>query len=480
MTSPSSQVRLDPRNKVVLTVLLVSTFVVFLNETILGVALPQIMEHLNITPATGQWLSTSYMLVMAIVIPTTGFLLQRFSLRRAYILAMSLFTVGTLIGAIAPNFSILLIARIVQAAGTAIMMPLLMTNVMVLVPEAIRGKIMGTISIVMSVAPAIGPAVSGLILSVLDWRWLFWLVLPIAIATLIIGSLRISSVNEPKKIPVDALSIVLSALGFSGLVYGLSSFADAARGATSVSPYAPLGIGLVFFVLFIWRQIVLQHKDRALLDLRPFRSGEFSIAIVLMAVFMMSLFGVVILIPIFAQNVLAVSALTTGLFLLPGGLLMGFLGPIVGRLYDRLGARALIVPGTVVVALALWGKVLFSESMWPGWILIDNVALSLGLAFIFTPLFTVAMSSVPPQLYSHGSAVIGTVQQLAGAAGTALFVTITTLVIAGSNQAPVPALASGAQAAFMCGAIVATLALIPAILVRQPATAETRAAELQP
>ena len=158
MTSSGTQVRLDPRNKVVLTVLLVSTFVVFLNETILGVALPQIMEHLNITPATGQWLSTSYMLVMAIVIPTTGFLLQRFSLRRAYILAMSLFTVGTLIGAIAPDFTILLIARIVQAAGTAIMMPLLMTNVMVLVPEAIRGKIMGTISIVMSVAPAIGPA----------------------------------------------------------------------------------------------------------------------------------------------------------------------------------------------------------------------------------------------------------------------------------------------------------------------------------
>jgi DHA2 family lincomycin resistance protein-like MFS transporter len=178
--------------------------------------------------------------------------------------------------------------------------------------------------------------------------------------------------------------------------------------------------------------------------------------------------------------VLAISALTTGLFLLPGGLLMGFLGPIVGRLYDRLGARALIVPGTVVVSLALWGMGLFSESMWPGWILIDNVALSLGLAFIFTPLFTVAMSSVPPQLYSHGSAVIGTVQQLAGAAGTALFVTIMTLVVAGSNEAPVPALASGAQAAFMCGAIVATLALIPAALVRQPATAATKAAELQP
>lgn len=480
MTSSSSPVRLDPRNKVVLTVLLVSTFVVFLNETILGVALPQIMDQLNITPATGQWLSTSYMLVMAIVIPTTGFLLQRFSLRRAYILAMTLFTVGTLVGGLAPDFTILLIARIVQAAGTAIMMPLLMTNVMVLVPEAIRGKIMGTISIVMSVAPAIGPAVSGLVLSVLDWRWLFWLVLPIAAITLLLGSLRISSIHEPKRIPVDSLSIVLSALGFSGLVYGLSSFADAARGTAPVSPYAPLGIGLLFFVLFIWRQLILQRTDRALLDLRPFRSSEFSIAIVLMAVFMMSLFGVAILTPIYAQNVLGVSALATGLFLLPGGLLMGFMGPVVGRLYDRHGGRKLIVPGTIAVTASLWSMVTFSEQTWPGWILIINVVLSLGLAFIFTPLFTVAMSSVPPQLYSHGSAVLGTVQQLAGAAGTALFVTIMTIVVAQSNQAPVPALASGTQAAFLCGAIISTLALIPAILVRQPANAETQAMELQP
>jgi len=481
-----SPVRLDPRNKVVLTVLLISTFVVFLNETILGVALPQIMAHLHITPSTGQWLSTSYMLVMAIVIPTTGFMLQRFSLRRAYILAMSLFTVGTLIGALAPDFSILLLARIVQASGTAIMMPLLMTNVMELVPEAIRGKIMGTISIVMSVAPAIGPAVSGLILSVLDWRWLFWLMLPIAAVTLLIGTMRISSINVPKKIRVDALSVVLSALGFSGLVYGLSSFADAARGTSVVSPYIPLLAGIVFFTLFVWRQLVLQRQDRALLDLRPFRSSEFTIAIVLMAVFMMSLFGVVILIPIYAQNVLGVTALTTGLFLLPGGLLMGFMGPFVGRLYDRFGARALIVPGAVVVALSLWGMVLFNATTWPGWILVDNVTLSLGLAFIFTPLFTVSMSSVPPQLYSHGSATIGTVQQLAGAAGTALFVTVMTIVASATSggqanfQPTTDQLAHGMQAAFLCGAILSTLALIPAAMIRQAASSETIAEELQP
>lgn len=484
MTNTLERVRLDPRNRVVLTILLISTFVVFLNETILGVALPQIMKQLNIQPSTGQWLSTSYMLTMAIVIPVTGFLLQRFTMRSLYVLAMGLFSIGTLLGALAPDFNLLLIARIIQAAGTAVMMPLLMTNVMVLVPEAIRGKIMGTISIVMSVAPAIGPAVSGLVLSVLDWRWLFWLVLPIAVVTLIIGTLRMVTVGETRKVPVDVLSIILSALGFSGLVYGLSAFAEAAQGATLVSPYVPLVAGIIFFTLFVLRQTRLQREDRALLDLRTFRARPFTIAIILMAVFMMSLFGVAILTPIYTQNVLGITALATGLILLPGGLAMGLLGPIVGRLYDRFGARRLIVPGAIAVSIAMWSMVTFDQHTWPGFVLAINILLSLGLAFIFTPLFTVSMSSVPPQLYPHASATVGTVQQLAGAAGTALFITVLTAAsvsASGATSASVVAsTAHGVQAAFLCGAIISTLALIPAAMIQRPATRDEMDAELQP
>lgn len=486
MSEAAEHVRLDPRNRVVLTILLISTFVVFLNETILGVALPQIMKQLNIQPSTGQWLSTAYMLTMAIIIPITGFLLQRFSLRKLYVLAMGLFTAGTLLGGLAPDFNALLIARVVQAAGTAVMMPLLMTNVMVLVPESIRGKIMGTISIVMSVAPAIGPAVSGLVLSVLDWRWLFWLVLPIAIITLIIGSLRMSSVSETRKVPVDALSVVLSALGFSGLVYGLSEFAEAARGTSVISPYIPLGVGVVVSFFFVWRQIALAKQDRALLDLRTFRAKPFTIAIILMAIFMMGLFGISILTPIYAQNVLGVSALTTGLLMLPGGLVMGLLGPVVGGLFDKYGARRLIVPGSVAVAVAMWGMVFFDQHTWPGWILIVNILMSLGLAFIFTPLFTVSMSSAPPQLYSHASATLGTIQQLGGAAGTALFISVYTAASLKLSEKTavttdvVASTANGTHAAFICGAIIATVALIPAMMIQRPASAEEMGRELQP
>ncbi|MBK5239392.1 MAG: MFS transporter [Actinomycetales bacterium] len=444
--------QLDPRSRLILTVLLISAFVVFLNETILNVAIPQIMNQLGISTNTGQWLSTAYMLTMAIVIPITGFLLQRFTTRSMYITAMTLFSVGTFVAALAPDFITLLLGRIVQAMGTAVMMPLLMTTVMVLVPPSIRGRIMGTISIVMAVAPAVGPSISGIVLSFLDWRWLFWLVLPIALTTLLIGALRIKNASTTRKLPLDILSVVLSAFAFSGLIYGLSSFGDAARGEALVSPWIPLSLGAVTLVLFGLRQIHLQHSDQALLDLRTFRSSAFTSAMILMGIAMMSLLGTVILLPIYMQNVLLLAPLTTGLFLLPGGLVMGLLAS-------------------------------FNQFTAPPMIIVAHVTLSIGLSFIFTPLFTLSLSSVPPHLYSHASATVGTVQQIAGAAGTALFVTVLTTVsvnLANQGSSVVTATAGGMQFAFLSGAILSVIAIGLAIAIKKPASSEELARELLP
>jgi len=482
-TIPPVAERLDPRSRLILTVLLVSAFVVFLNETILNIAIPQIMKQLGISANTGQWLTTAYLLTMAIVIPITGFLLQRFTTRSMYIMAMTLFSLGTLVAAIAPDFTTLLIARVVQAVGTAIMMPLLMTTVMVLVPSSIRGKVMGTISIVMAVAPAIGPSLSGLILSFLDWRWLFWIVLPIAVTTLIIGAFRIKNAGTTRELRIDVLSILLSAFAFSGLIFGLSSFGDAARGEAFLTPWIPLGVGAFALGLFTMRQIRLQHSNRALLDLRTFRSSAFSSAMILMGIAMMSLLGTIILLPIYMQNVLMLEPLQAGLFLLPGGLVMGILGPIVGRMYDRVGARILLVPGAIVVSAALWLLASFTQFTAPPMIIVAHVTLSVGLAFIFTPLFTLALSSVPPQLFSHASATLGTVQQVAGAAGTALFVTVlTTVSVALGNQgsSDVAATAGGMQVAFLCGAILSVIAIGLAIAIKKPASQEELARELLP
>jgi MFS transporter, DHA2 family, lincomycin resistance protein len=475
--------KLDPRHKVILGVIMVSTFVVFLNETALGVALPDIMAQLSIEPSTGQWLNTAYMLTMAVIIPTTGFLLQRFSTKPMYIVAMLLFISGTLVAALSQNFLFLLVGRILQAGGTAIMMPLLMTTVMVLVPVHLRGRINGNITLVLSAAPALGPAFSGIVLSFADWRWLFWIMLPIAIVTLIIGTLKISNSQEPRKISIDVLSVVLSAFAFSGLIYGLSSFADAARGSAHMSPWIPLSIGAVFFLLFIRRQLLLQQSDVALLDLRTFRSRSFSQAMGIMGIAMLILFGSGIMIPLYMQNVLGVEPLITGLMMLPGGLAMGLLGPVVGRVYDKHGPQRLLIPGSITVSLAFWSMTLFGTDTSIWFVFASYSLLSLGLAFLFTPLFALSLSSVPPQLYSYASATIGTLQQLAGAAGTALFISVMTFISLGlveGGAPPTEGLAGGMRAAFLIGAI-ASLGLITiAVALKRPANTEELLEELQP
>jgi len=463
------------RHRLVIAVLLVSAFVVILNETIMGVALPHLMADLSISANVAQWLTTAFMLTMAVVIPITGFLLQRYSTRAMFIAAMSLFSLGTVVAAIAPGFAVLLLGRIVQATGTAIMLPLLMTTVMNLVAPSARGRVMGNISIVISVAPAIGPTISGLILSVLDWRWMFIIVLPIALVTLVIGARLITNVTTPRTSRIDVLSVALSALGFGGLVFGLSSLGGEASGSSSLPVWLPFVVGGVAIVAFIGRQLVLQRSDRALLDLRTFTSRTFSFSIGMMTVSMMALFGTIILLPIYTQNVLGLNALSTGLLLLPGGLIMGLLAPFVGRLYDRIGPTVLLVSGAIIINAALWTMTLLDEAS-PFWmVLVAHIVLSVGLALLFTPLFTASLASLTPRLYSHGSAVIGTVQQLAGAAGTALFVTVMAAIATGLARGgdPTPAeTAAGIRAAFGYGAVISVFAIPVAFFVRRaPATA---------
>ncbi|MFL5009291.1 DHA2 family efflux MFS transporter permease subunit [Rhizobium sp.] len=460
------------RNKLVIGLLLVSAFVVILNETIMGVALPHLMADLKISASLAQWLTTAFMLTMAVVIPVTGYLLQRLNTRHVFILAMSLFSVGTLISALSPGFVVLVLGRIVQASGTAIMMPLLMTTIMHLVPPQSRGKTMGNISIVISVAPAIGPTISGLILSALDWRWLFLLVLPIALAALALGAWKMRNVTEPTEAPIDILSIPLSAIGFGSFVYGLSRLGEAALRPPIISPWLPLAVGAVVIAAFVARQLQLQRRDRALLDMRTLMIRAFTIPAVMMAVLMMSMFGVFILLPIYLQNVLGLTTLQTGLLLLPGGLIMGLCAPTVGSLFDRYGPVLLVVPGAILFSALMWALTFIQQDTSFWLLLVAHIILSIGLALMFTPLFTASLGSLPPKLYSHGSAMIGTTQQVAGAAGTALFVAIMTMTGSNASLAGADAAAAttdGIRAAFLCGAIISVASVIIAFFVRKPA-----------
>jgi DHA2 family lincomycin resistance protein-like MFS transporter len=473
--------RIAPRDQRVIWLLLAATFVVILNETIMSVAIPKLMDDLHIDALAAQWLSTAFMLTMAVVIPITGFLLQRFSTRQAFVAAMSLFSLGTLVAALAPGFGLLVVARVIQACGTAIMLPLLMTTLMTLVPPALRGRTMGNVSIVISVAPAVGPTISGIILNFLAWRWIFLIVLPIAVVMLLIGIRFVENVTETRKGRVDVLSVVLSAFGFGGLVYGLtlSGETGAAAAGSTLLLWGSLAVGVVSLAAFITRQLLLQRTDRALLDLRTFRRPIFTVAIVLMAITTASLFGVIIVLPLYLQHVLRLDVLGTGLLLLPGGLVMGLAAPFVGRLYDRFGPRVLVVPGSILVSLVLWALTMVTETTPVYLVLIAHVTMSLGLAMMFTPLFTAGLGAVPPHLYSHGSAILGTVQQVGGAAGTALLVAVLsaqTAALTAGGATVGAATAGGIRTAFLAGAIISVFAVAGSFFISKPADAPAEAA----
>ena len=353
------------RDNLVIWVLLVAAFTVILNETVMGVAIPHLMTDLNITAVSAQWLTTAFLLTMSVVIPITGYLLQRFPTRAVFLTAMSLFSAGTLLAALSTGFPMLLMARVVQASGTAIMIPLLMTTVMTLVPAAERGRRMGNITIVIALAPALGPTISGTILNFAGWRFLFWFVLPVALAALIFGAVRITNVGKRTAGALDLWSVPLVALGFGDVVFGLSKFGDDPATRDNRLMYATLGVGAVALGAFVWRQLVMQRTDRALLDLRTFRSRVFTLSIILFVIAMAALFGSIILLPLFAQGVLGLSVLQTGLLLLPGGLVFGLMGPVVGRWYDRVGPRPLVVPGAALIAISMWAIVSFMSESTP-------------------------------------------------------------------------------------------------------------------
>lgn len=470
--APASEVT---RNRTALRLLLVAVFVVFLNETMMGVALPRIQESLHIDATQGQWLTTAFALTMAVVIPITGWLMQRLNTRPVFTVAMSSFVLGTLVAALSPVFEMLVVGRVIQAVGTAIMMPLMMTTVMMIVAEEERGRVMGRVSIVMSVAPAIGPIVSGALIQVLPWQGLFWVMLPIALVMLIIGVRRVPNVSQTRKVRLDTASVILSALAFSALVFGLSQIGAAAIGEAAVQPWVPITAGLLPLAVFVWRQLVLQRTDSALLDLRTFLSRDFAVSVAMMTAAMVSLFGAFIVIPQFARYTLGLEPLWVGAILLPGGLLMGLAGPTVGRLYDRFGPRPLVIPGSIGLAVALW-TFAFGLGVGSSWVVLlgAHIVLMLSLAFLFTPAFSASLGSLAPQLYSHGSATIATLQQVAGAAGTAIFVALyaTGVASTGGADPDLPSSAAAAQGshlAFVAGAILSLAVIVLALLVRKPA-----------
>jgi DHA2 family lincomycin resistance protein-like MFS transporter len=450
-----------------LPILIAATFVLSLNETVIAVAIPSIMSELAIDPAAAQWVSSSFMLAMAIVIPTTGFLLQRMSARVVFVISMSLFTLGTAIGVIAIDLVGLLVARSLQGAGAAIMFPLLLTTVMRSVPANRRGRTMGNLAVVMAVAPAIGPGIGGTIIQVLDWRFLFILILPVAILALALTS-RVHATSADRSARLDVVSVVLSIPAFAGLVLALSAFGSSVGRQVPIEAWVLLGCGTLALTTFVLRQLHLQKHATPFLDLSVFTARGFSVSVILMVLVMAALFGVGLLLPIYMQDVLGLSPAFTGLLLVAGAVVMGLAGPLIGRLVDRVGPRPVVVPGILLVGAVLWAMTGLSATTPWELVLAADIGLSLGIAAIFTPINATAMRSMPPRLFGQASSTIAIVQQLGGAAGSALFVGLFSAASAAAalqGFGEKDALVEGVRLAFGAGALVSIGALVVAFLI---------------
>jgi DHA2 family lincomycin resistance protein-like MFS transporter len=462
--------RLPPGSTTLLTVLVAAAFAMVLNETILTTALPRLMSDFQLSAATAQWLTTGFILVMAIVTPATGFLQQRFSTRTMFLAAVGLFVAGTLIALLSSGFTVLMIARVIQALGTAAMLPMLTTTIMQLVPASQRGKYIGLIVIVMATAPAAGPPLSGIIVESLGWRGIFAVLLPVGVLSLVFGAVKLRNLNTPVPSRIDGWSLLLAAFAFGGLIYGLSSIGE---GHSVIPPWIPLLAGVIMFAAFVARQVFRERNGAApLLNLRPFTKPSFTLGVTVMAVAVVVQAGTMTLLPLFMQGTLGISSKDTGLLMLPGGLAMTVLALPVGHLYDRIGARPLLIPGATALSVSLFAIALMATNS-PSPLLIAAAYLlaNVGLALTMTPVSAAALSTLPSRLYPHGSSIISTVQPLSAAIAVALFISVMSskqdaqLALGDTMQA---AGAAGVHNAFLTGAILSLTGVLAACFIRRP------------
>jgi EmrB/QacA subfamily drug resistance transporter len=403
----------------ILAVLMIGAFITFLNNTLLNIALPSIMVDLDVEASTVQWLTTGFMLINGIMIPTTAFLIQKYSVRRLFLTAMGLFAAGTIIAGIAHSFPVLLIARMVQASGSAIMMPLLMNVMLVSFPVEKRGAAMGVFGLVLIGEPAIGPTLSGWIVEHYDWRMLFHFVTPIAIAVLLIGFFLLKDKKEKVDIRLDLFSLLLSSVGFGGLLYGFSSAGS--KGWDSPQVYGTIIIGIISLVSFILRQI---KQERPMLNFGIYKYPMFALSSVISMVITMAMFSGMLLLPIYVQTIRGISPLDAGLMMLPGAVLMALMSPITGKIFDKYGGRILAIVGLVITTVTTYyfSKLTLDTSYTH--LVILNTVRMFGMSMVMMPVSTNGLNQLPARYYPHGTAMNNTTQQVSGAIGTAFLVTI--------------------------------------------------------
>lgn len=408
------------RNKI-LVAMMFGMFIAILNQTLLNVALPVINNEFSISASTGQWLMTGFMLVNGILIPISAFLISKYSYRRLFLIAMTLFTIGSIICALSFNFPMMMTGRVIQAVGAGVLMPLGSNVFMTIFPPEKRGAAMGTLGIAFILAPAIGPTLSGWIVQNYHWNVMFYGMFAIGLVAIFISFFWFRIYQKTSNPKPDVQGIIFSTLGFGLLLYGFSEAGN--DGWTSLTVSLSLIIGIIFTALFVIREVRMKNP---MLDMSALKYSGFTLTTIINVIVTMSLFGGMILLPIYLQNLRGFTPLDSGLLLLPGSLIMGFMGPIAGKMLDSFGIKPLALIGLTIMTFATWELTQLNMDTPYTTILVIYIVRSFGMSFIMMPIMTAGMNSLPQRLIPHGNAISNTVRQLAGSIGTAILVTVMT------------------------------------------------------
>ena len=413
---------LSRKQIMMLGVLMFGTFVTVLNQTVVTPALPSVMTEMSVDAATAQWLTTGFTLVNAIMIPITAYLTDRYSTRNLFIVAMGIFTAGSLLAGWGPSFPVLLGGRLLQAAGAGILMPMVMTVLMLTFPIDKRGSAMGIFGVVIAFAPAIGPTVAGIIIDNASWHDMFFIIAGLSALVIVLSLFVLARTPAPdKQTTLDKPSVILSSLGFGCLLYGFSVI-----GSYGISIQAAIAsvVGIGSLILFFRRQLKMEHP---MLQVRVLTNRKFLIGTIIGMVVQASLLAAGILLPIYLQSLLGYSATVSGLVILPGAIVMGAMGPIAGRLFDKHGPRVLSLVGLSLLTLTTVAMAFLGDNTGVVYLTILYTIRLFSLSLVNMPITTWAMNALDNSLINHGTSVNNTFRQVAGSLGTAVLVSVMTI-----------------------------------------------------
>ncbi|KRM92349.1 MFS transporter [Fructilactobacillus florum] len=455
----STQVTLQTKLTILATALL--AFSGILLETSMNVTFPELAQLFHLSLGTIQWLTTGYLLVVTIIMATTAFLLKRFALRNLFITAVAIFLIGDLFSGLAPNFTILLLGRLIQAAATGLAMPMMYQVIFTKVPQAKIGLYTGIASMVISLAPALGPTYGGLLSSLFSWREIFLWVLPIVIVGLVLGwaFIDIPAAGTNKHFDFGALFFL--SCGLLSFVWAATQFGNLQ--ASLLTKFLPLLGGIAAFAIFVYLN---QHGSSEVLSLNILKHLPVRLDALNYFILMFINIGISFVIPIYAEGVLKVTPLVAGLILLPGSIIGGFLAPVAGWIYDRFGAFVPIISGLVIVVIstALFG--ILQAVFTPLVMLLLFTSTRIGFNLAFSNTISNAHGNVPHEQSADVNSLFNMLQQYAGSLGTSILASIIALkqTTADSSTALIQQTYRGGHLDFMLLCGLALIALVAAII----------------